>query len=512
MADDNDPSSTTPKTIDVTVKAGASGELRFPSLPHDTTVSELKRRIEDSTSIFARRQKLIFKGKVLADDARVVAPGGQTSITLMLLAAPAGSAAAGGGSGAAATRGAAAVAAAAAEARLKRAREGGGGAGATTPTKPPPPPTTTTTWRARRDNWGKTGVVAYRDANASEALGREAAEFSGGSSNAGAATALLFASLTPIPGPRTMDLSNNPLLLRLPREVFSPEPLRASLRSLRLVSCGLTTEGVPWAWLPPGLTALALDGNAIDRVPKELSEVEGDEEEEEEDGGGGRQQRRPRQKKLGRLALLTLSRNRIARFEPGALAFGGGGGSEGGGGAGAAAAEDDKEQRPSSSSSSSSCLRALDVSFNRALESLPWDDMAAGCLSSLVELDARGNRIRSLEPPTTTTTNPLSRQMPALRALRLDANLIRAPLPDSLFGGGDESDNSSTQQQPCPSLCVFTLDDNPITAQEMRLAKGWPAFDARRVAAASKRIESGVLLGRNTFSEGADAAEWERYK
>jgi hypothetical protein len=46
----------------------------------------------------------------------------------------------------------------------------------------------------------------------------------------------------------------------------------------------------------------------------------------------------------------------------------------------------------------------------------------------------------------------------------------------------------------------------------MRAAKGWAAFDARRVAAASKRIESGVLLGRGTFAEGADAADWERYK
>ncbi len=182
-------------------------------------------------------------------------------------------------------------------------------------------------------------------------------------------------------------------------------------------------------------------------------------------------------------------------------------------------------------------LRALDLSHNQ-LESLPWDDMSQGALSSLVELDCRHNRIRALEPPPAATigVNPLSRRMPALRSLRLDSNMVRGPLPASLFGGGgsgggggggDGGSNgnaaspataaapgpdSSQQDLPCPSLSVLTLDDNPITAQEMRQAEGWQAFDVRRVRNATKRIESGALLGRSTFSEGADAADWERYK
>jgi hypothetical protein len=573
--------------VDVTVKAGPNQTLVFPALASSTRVSQLKQLIEDRTSTFARRQKLIFKGKVLADDATlggVAGGGGGGSITLMLLAAPPNA-----GAGAP-TRGAAAVAAAAAaaaEARLERAARQGGGGADSRGAPAAAAATTKTTWRARRDVWGKAGIIALRDAGASEALALEAAAWAreeaaaeeeqarGGRRRDGAGAApvaspcphaRLFAGLAPVAGPRAMDLSGNPGLRALPRAVLSPAPLRAALRSLRLASCGLTTEGVPWAWLPPGLTALALDGNAIDRVPRELSELprlgagddDEEEEEEEEEGAGepGQQQqpeqpeeqrrRRPRpRKKLGRLALLTLSRNRITHFEPGALDFGGGGGDDDDGEEAAAATESAAAAAGGPAAPpppAAPSLRALDVSFNAVLASLPWEDMAAGALASLVELDARGNRIRALEPPpppppppaTATATavapppppppNPLSHRMPALRSLRLESNLVRAPLPDSLFGraradgagesarGGGQGRGAPAAAPPCPSLSLFSLDDNPITAQEMRAAAGWAAFDARRVAAASKRIESGVLLGRGTFAEGADAAEWERYK
>jgi hypothetical protein len=602
--------------LDVIVKAGAGVELRFDGLDATTTtVATVKQLVEDRTGTFVRRQKLILRGKVLSDDQAVlatVAGGGaaaKTTITMMLLAVPGGGGAGGGGAASPGnqTRGAAAAkaaAAAAAEARLKRAREGGGGAGGAASEVPPPTrQPIVVTWQARRDTWGKTGVIAYREAGASEGLDREAAEWAaasgggrGGNSNgngaaaaaaASAATpvdndnhsnprhAQLFAGLVPVANPRAMDLSGNPLLKRLPRAVFAPPSLlRRQLQTLRLVGCGLTTEGVPWASLPPGLTCLALDRNAIGPlVPRALSEQQEEEEGEEveEEGQGAaavaakrRARRRP---KFARLAVLTLSHNRIARLEPGALMFarsggsdgggsdGGGGGGGGGGDAGGAAAATTATATTTPLAPLPS-LRALDLSHN-CLETLPWDDMAAGALASVVELDCRHNRVRALEPPPPPAaassasapaaapfSNPLSRRMPALRSLRLDSNMVRGPLPASLFGGGNgggggggggtgggngggaTGSSSSSKAEaaaplppssfcsavPCPSLSVMTLDDNPITAQEMRQAEGWDAFDARRVRNATKRIESGALLGRATFSEGADAADWERYK
>jgi Leucine-rich repeat (LRR) protein len=111
-----------------------------------------------------------------------------------------------------------------------------------------------------------------------------------------------------------------------------------SLASLRLSDNALTTDGLPWGALGAlqGLTALSLDGNALERLPAAL---------------GG----------CTALVRLAAGRNRLALIEPGALG-------------------------------PLSALRELRLESN-ALPALPDD--VGGC-TALEELDASANALAAL--------------------------------------------------------------------------------------------------------------------
>ncbi|KAG2501705.1 hypothetical protein HYH03_000206 [Edaphochlamys debaryana] len=131
-------------------------------------------------------------------------------------------------------------------------------------------------------------------------------------------------------------------------------------------------------------------------------------------------------------------------------------------------------------------LEALAADGNR-LEALP--DSIDGC-ASLTELTAEGNAIRCLPPAVARLTR--------LRVLRLDGNMVSA-LPPELLGG-------------CSSLASLSLQDNPITADQLRSSPGFAEYDARRVALCNKQLESNVSVhATRSFTEGAEDRQWSRW-
>lgn len=118
--------------------------------------------------------------------------------------------------------------------------------------------------------------------------------------------------------------------------------------------------------------------------------------------------------------------------------------------------------------------------------------VGAGACSNLIEIDAASNRISCLPEAFSTLSK--------LKILRLDRNLVASVPPLVL--------------QRCTMLSTLGLHDNPITANQLRETTGFEEFEARRRGLCDKQIEMSVLpaAGGKGFSEGADLAEWERYK
>lgn len=61
----------------------------------------------------------------------------------------------------------------------------------------------------------------------------------------------------------------------------------------------------------------------------------------------------------------------------------------------------------------------------------------------------------------------------------------------------------------CAALQTLTLHENPVTAEQMRETPGFSAFDARRKAKHDKGL---CMKLDQSFDEGFDAVEFERYK
>lgn len=217
----------------------AGVDVDVEGLEQPATVGQLKERLEERTGVFARHQKLIFKGKVLEDKSTLAAAGMGDGAKLMLLAS----------ANAAQARPRAAAAPpsaggrpAASSARPTPAGRGvnvgssGGGAASARPASLP----------ERRASWQKMGVVALRDLGLAEV------------------PAGCFEGLADVRG---ADLSQN-CLTAIPADVSR----LASLGSLRLSENALRDEGLPWEALAGlrGLTLLALDGNELTRLPAAL--------------------------------------------------------------------------------------------------------------------------------------------------------------------------------------------------------------------------------------------------
>lgn len=73
----------------VLVKIGGSPDISLQCCG-DTSIAQLKLNIESLTGIFARKQKLIHKGKVLDDKATLTSSRVENGAKLMLLAGQAG--------------------------------------------------------------------------------------------------------------------------------------------------------------------------------------------------------------------------------------------------------------------------------------------------------------------------------------------------------------------------------------------------------------------------------------
>ncbi|KAG2451291.1 hypothetical protein HYH02_003897 [Chlamydomonas schloesseri] len=131
-------------------------------------------------------------------------------------------------------------------------------------------------------------------------------------------------------------------------------------------------------------------------------------------------------------------------------------------------------------------LEVLTADDNK-LEFLPAS--LGGC-AALSELSAERNLIRELPEQLG--------QLQKLRSLRLDSNRIAAVPPHLL--------------QDCASLAVLSLQDNPITADQLRSTPGFKDYDARRVALCNKQLGAKVSAhATRTFTEGAEDRQWQRY-
>jgi len=133
-------------------------------------------------------------------------------------------------------------------------------------------------------------------------------------------------------------------------------------------------------------------------------------------------------------------------------------------------------------------LEVLDVS-HCGLAALPAG-LGAAC-PRLALVDARSNRIGPTIPA----------DLGRVPALRLDGNRI-ASLPAGFFDA------------PGAAIALLSLHANPVTAEALREAPGWAAYDERRRAAVSKRLAGRAVTapgGGTAFDEGADAVEWMSY-
>lgn len=133
-------------------------------------------------------------------------------------------------------------------------------------------------------------------------------------------------------------------------------------------------------------------------------------------------------------------------------------------------------------------LTALNVAGNQ-LSSLPAE-LFTGC-TALASLDARRNAIASLP-----ARLGAAGAAPSLSALNLDSNRLAA-LPPGMLAA-------------CTRLCDLSLESNPLTAQALAADPDYPAYDARRVAAANRRL--GARVGAEGAWKGAaDGEAWAKH-
>eukprot|EP00198_Chlamydomonas_reinhardtii_P002751 XP_001692087.1 ubiquitin family protein [Chlamydomonas reinhardtii] len=144
-------------------------------------------------------------------------------------------------------------------------------------------------------------------------------------------------------------------------------------------------------------------------------------------------------------------------------------------------------------------LTALTLSSN-LMDVLP--DAAVSGLKALQVLSLSGNQLRALPE----ALGALS----ALEVLSADDNKLEA-LPGSLGEPGIAS-VPPTLLKDCGSLAVLSLQDNPITADQLRSTPGFKDYDARRVALCNKQLDAKVSAhATRTFTEGAEDRQWQRY-
>ncbi|KAF8072570.1 hypothetical protein HT031_000230 [Scenedesmus sp. PABB004] len=267
-------------SLELVVKQGGT-ELAVAAAP-GSTVAALKAQLEAATGVFARHQKLIFKGKVL-DDAATLASCKLSSGAKVMLMQSQGLPVKGQPAGPRPSLAQQRLAAAAAAAKGKAAAAGGaaGGGGSVLADKLASMAAARAGGAAaaaglslpeRRAAWAKTGVIALRDMQLA-ALQPEWLEGIGGA-------------------PRAADFSHN-CLAALPDSLCG----LGTLASLKLTHNALDDAGVPWPALASGLsglTSLLLGHNQLTVVPACLGQ-------------------------LGGLVQLGLEANRLASIEEGAL-------------------------------------------------------------------------------------------------------------------------------------------------------------------------------------------------
>ncbi|GLC70765.1 hypothetical protein PLESTF_001030900 [Pleodorina starrii] len=340
------------------------------SLPASAKVQELQERLQELTGAFVRKQKLIFKGKVLAATHDLAKAGLANGAKLMLLLSD-GTAVATQGQQALQQQKKARQDEAAARVRELYAQAKGGALGgaaaaavaaAAAPAARKEP---AIDWAERKRTWEKTAIISLRDLGLSTlpddlfASGLDAARVADLSHNA---LARLPPSISRLTGLHTLRLERNCLgtgAAAVAACGSAPGGSGASGSG----SGGEGSAGLAWEALGAlsGLTCLSLDHNGLEALP--------------DAGISG----------LRSLQVLSVSHNALTAL-PQALGQLG-------------------------------ALQVLLADSNR-LEALP--DSIGGC-SSLVELSAEGNRIREL-PPGMAGLNKL-------QSARLDGNMIAAVPP-----------------------------------------------------------------------------------
>ncbi|GFR48895.1 hypothetical protein Agub_g10842, partial [Astrephomene gubernaculifera] len=417
------------------------------SLPPSATVLQLQERLQELTGAFVRKQKLIYKGKVLAASSDLSKAGLSHGAKLMLLLSDAT---------AVATQGQQALQQqkkARQEEAAQRVRDmyaqakGLGGAAATAMAAAEKSAAAAAAaaaanpaidWQERKRAWEKTAIIALRDLGLSS----------------------LPADLFSSPGlssARVADLSHN-RLTSLPASLSR----LTSLHTLRLERNALGDsgdgDGVGVGNQPKGSAAAAgeEEGAAAEGAARE----QGREEARTTDAGLGLCWCAPLAS-LGSLTALHLDGNRLRELPEGVFGEGGMRALQ------VLSVCGNALTRLPASLGRSGALRLLAADDNQ-LQELPKE---LGCCSGLQELSAARNRIAALP-------EELGR-LGALRSLRLDGNRIGS-VPAALLQG-------------CSSLASLSLHDNPITADQLRSTPGFEGYDRRRVALCNKQLEGGVL-------------------
>lgn len=182
------------------------------------------------------------------------------------------------------------------------------------------------------------------------------------------------------------------------------------------------------------------------------------------------------------------------------------------------------------------CLTALTLLTldNNQLTALPDE---VGALSRMRQLTVSSNRLASLGGGVgalkdlellscdTNSLQALPQEIGgcvALKELNVCGNML-TQLPESLSALKQlqvvRCDNNRVKAvagvilEECRSLALLTLNNNPITAAQLRDTPGWEQFEARRQARVGKQLEHHVMAqgGGAGFQEGADVQEWQRY-
>ncbi|CAD7701345.1 unnamed protein product [Ostreobium quekettii] len=123
-------------------------------------------------------------------------------------------------------------------------------------------------------------------------------------------------------------------------------------------------------------------------------------------------------------------------------------------------------------------LRQLNVAKNQ-LREIPE---SIGSCSDLEDIDATDNYLQGI---------PMGlERLGRLRTLTLDKNSV-ASIPEGVL-------------MYCTSLQTLSLQENPISMDQLQATAGYDLFEKRRKGKVDKAIASGVMLGSNTMAEAIE--------